>query len=71
MDMYGGNPPDFHLKGMLGTYRATEHLHDIWNYYYRAIGTFGIAAHALGKVEIGNAAVAYEAKFQSQSGRTS
>jgi hypothetical protein len=35
MDMYGGNPPHFHLNGMLGTPRIAEHMQDLWNYFYR------------------------------------
>ena len=36
MDMYGGNPPRFHTKGMLGTPRMEEHADDLWNYMYRS-----------------------------------
>lgn len=36
MDMYGGNPPHFHTKGMLGTPRIGEHAKDLWNYVYRS-----------------------------------
>lgn len=49
MDMYGGNPPVFHLHGMLGTPRHVEHRADLWNYFYRAIITFGFAAKAFGE----------------------
>lgn len=34
MDMYGGNPPKFHVEGMLGTGRHNEYRHDLWNYFY-------------------------------------
>jgi hypothetical protein len=34
MDMYGGNPPRFHVTGMLGTPRIDEHADDIWNYFF-------------------------------------
>ena len=54
MDMYGGEPPRFHLRGMLGTSRATEHLYDIWNYFYRGIGTFAIASYALDEKKLGD-----------------
>jgi len=47
MDMYGGNPPRFHAKGMLGTPREAEHRRDIANYYYRSTSAFTIAARAL------------------------
>jgi len=48
MDMYGGSTPRFHVRGMLGTPRHIEHSADLWNYFYRAICTFGIAAKAFG-----------------------
>jgi hypothetical protein len=48
MDMYGGNPPAFHMHGMLGTPRHVEHRADLWNYFYRAIIAFGFAAKAFG-----------------------
>ena len=48
MDMYGGNPPRFHVQGMLGTDRHHEHSADLWNYFYRGILAFGFAAKAFG-----------------------
>ena len=52
MDMYGGNPPVFHMRGMLGTPRHAEHRADLWNYFYRAIIAFGFAAKAFGDDEL-------------------
>lgn len=48
MDMYGGNPPRFFMRGMLGTEREQEFDWDIWNYFYRGILTFAIVAKAFG-----------------------
>lgn len=48
MDMYDGNPPVFHMHGMLGTLRHVEHRADLWNYFYRAIIVFAFAAKAFG-----------------------
>ncbi len=48
MDMYGGNPPRFHVRGMLGTERQQEHRDDLWNYFYRSILAFSFAAKAFG-----------------------
>jgi hypothetical protein len=48
MDMYGGNPPHFHVNGLLGTERHEEYRDDLWNYFYRSIIAFGIAAKAFG-----------------------
>jgi hypothetical protein len=48
MDMYGGSPPTFHMRGMRGTQRHSEHRDDLWNYFYRSIGAFAFAAKAFG-----------------------
>ena len=48
MDMYGGNPPMFHMRGMLGTIRHDEHREDIWNYFYRGVIAFAVTAKAFG-----------------------
>ena len=48
MDMYGGNPPHFHTKGMLGTPRMEEHADDLWNYMYRSFLSHIAVAKALG-----------------------
>lgn len=39
MEMYGGNPPHFHMKGMLGTPRIVEWEDQLVTYVYRAIMT--------------------------------
>lgn len=48
MDMYGGNPLRFHLRGMKGTPRQDEHREDLWNYFYRSIIAFALVAKAFG-----------------------
>jgi len=48
MDMYSGNPPRFHVNGLLGTERHAEYREDLWNYFYRSILAFGFAAKAFG-----------------------
>jgi hypothetical protein len=48
MDLYGGNPPRFHMKGMLGTPRHEDHTEDLLNYYHRGIISFAFAAKAFG-----------------------
>jgi hypothetical protein len=48
MDMYGGNPPRFHVHGLLSTERHAEYREDLWNYFYRSILAFGFAAKAFG-----------------------
>lgn len=48
MDMYGGEPPHFHTKGMLGTPLVKEHADDLWNYVYRSFVSHLVVAKALG-----------------------
>ncbi len=52
MDMYGGNPPRFHMRGMRGTARHAEHKADLWNYFYRGIVAFALAAKSFGDDEL-------------------
>lgn len=52
MDMYGGNPPRFHMRGMHGTERHAEHKADLWNYFYRGIVAFAVSAKAFGDEEL-------------------
>lgn len=49
MDMYGGKPPRFHMRGMKGTKRHDEHRGDLTNYFYRGISAFALVAKAFGE----------------------
>jgi hypothetical protein len=51
MNMYGGNPPHFHTKGLLGTPRIDEHTWELWNYMYRTFLSHQLVAKALGAEE--------------------
>ena len=49
MDMVGGgNPPRFHLHGMLGTPRIEENTAGAWNYFLRGLLSLAMAAKAFG-----------------------
>jgi len=48
MDMYGGNPGRFHVRGMLGTPHVAAYRRDFWNYVYRGTHAFAFAAMAFG-----------------------
>ena len=37
MELYGGDPPHFHISGMLNTPRVTEFEEYAWNYFYRGL----------------------------------
>ena len=47
MDMYGGNPPRFHMSGMKDTLLRAEHQKDLWNCFYRGTVALALAARAL------------------------
>ncbi len=68
MDMYGGNPPRFHISGMLGTPKIKEHREDLWNYYYRGILSFILVAKAFGNEKLVRSLFKYRDEFESQSG---
>ena len=55
MDMYLGDPPQFQMRGMLGTEREPGFQRDIYNYFYRAITAAAFGAYALKRVSTGNA----------------
>jgi len=44
MEMYGGNPPKFHISGMLNTPKIIEHRKDLRNYFFRGILSFILVA---------------------------
>ena len=48
MDMYGGNPPHFHLNGMLGTPRIDSCANDAENYVCRGLIATVVVAKAFG-----------------------
>jgi len=69
MDMYGGDPPQFHVSGMLGTWRMPEFEYDIWNYFERAFAAFAFVAMAFGDQELANRILSQQQTFHIQTGR--
>lgn len=69
MEMYGGNPPRFHVAGMRETPRFADHRNDIWNYFYRGICAFGFAAKAFGVEALSLEIQGYLDAFARRSGR--
>ena len=69
MDMYGGNPPRFHVRGMRGTERHLEDSADLWNYFYRGILAFGIAAKAFGDEELFSSIRNFADEFARATGK--
>lgn len=64
MDIYGGEPPHFHITGMLGTPRLQEHADDLWNYMYRAFLSHILVAKAFGEERHVATLIQYKRKFE-------
>lgn len=71
MEMYGGDPPRFHVSGMRDTLLFLDHQHDLWNYFYRGIWAFELAAKAFGDEPLFASIQQYRNEFARQSGRES
>lgn len=69
MEMFGGNPPKFHVSGMAGTPRFAEHHDALWNYFYRGICAFGFAAKAFGDDALFSSIQHYCDEFAKLSGK--
>lgn len=68
MDMYGGDPPRFHLGGMVGTPRVEGAELDLWNYVFRGLLAFAFAAAAFGRDELFEKLRERIADFERRSG---
>ncbi|HEY2927888.1 hypothetical protein [Piscinibacter sp.] len=68
MDLCHGDPPRFHLQGMLGTPRIREHADDSWNYLYRGFCSVIVVAKAFGDAELLNALAPDLQEFQKMMG---
>lgn len=71
MEMYGGNPPKFHVSGMPGIPLFADHRDDLWNYFYRAICAFGFAAKAFGDDDLFSRIQHYRDEFAKRAGEVS
>ena len=69
MDMYGGTPPRFHVRGMLGTPRMREFEHDIWNYFERIFAAFAFVAIAFQDQELTERILAEQQDFHNRTRR--
>jgi len=69
MEMYGGNPPKFHVAGMAGTPLFADHRDDLWNYFYRGICAFGFAAKAFGDDALFSKIQCYRDEFATRTGK--
>lgn len=69
LDMYGGNPPHFHIGGMRNAPLFDDHAYDIWNYFYRGILLAEVVAKALGSADLAQQLQEYGFKFEKASER--
>ena len=69
MDMYGGNPPHFHTKGLLGTPRMQEYADDLWNYMYRTFLSHIVVAKVLGSEKHVEILTKYKLMFEKNAGQ--
>jgi hypothetical protein len=70
MDMYGGNPPRFHVAGMLNTPRIKESTADLWNYFYRGLISTMIVALSFKENELLKKLYSFRDYFEKKSGKT-
>ena len=70
MDMYGGNPPHYHITGMLGTPRIAEFTRITWDYFYRGLLYVMLVAHSFGQDELLKKLFAVRDYFEKQSGQS-
>jgi hypothetical protein len=70
MEMYGGNPPQFHVAGLRGSPLYPDHQDDLWNYFYRGICAFGFAAKAFGDEGLFGSIRKFRDEFALKSGKT-
>lgn len=68
MDMCGGPHMRFHLRGLNGTPRIPEHVHDLWNYVYRGLLSASTVALAFGDAIAVTQLRAATTKFEEASG---
>lgn len=69
MDLYGGDPPHFYTKGMLGTPRVEMGLEDLWNYMYRTFLSHIMVAKILGAEKHAEFLMEKKAKYEENAGK--
>jgi hypothetical protein len=70
MDMYGGAPLQFLVRGMLGTVRMSELREDLWNYFYRGIIAFGFVAKVFGDDALFESTRSFLDEFEKESDKS-
>jgi hypothetical protein len=68
MEMYGGNPPHFHVDGMRGTPRIATFEQDTENYVYRGVMAATVVAKAFGDKPLVDAMYQFLERYESANG---
>ncbi len=68
MELYGGNPPRFHVHGMLGTPRVMEYREDLKNYVYRSLINLMLVALSFHMKEMVEELYKYRNEFEKNIG---
>lgn len=71
MDMYGGNPPHFHVEGMPGTRHIEAFEQDMENYIYRGVMAAVAVAKAFGNKSLVEALYEFLAQYEIANGHGS
>ncbi|MFT6735612.1 MAG: hypothetical protein ACJAS9_003823 [Polaribacter sp.] len=70
IEMVGGNPLRYFLRGMAGTKRQQEFAYNYWDYAYRGILAVMITSKALGFGELYEQCLKFRKDFEKQTGDT-
>jgi len=70
MDMYGGDPPHFHLTGMLGTPRIESWTRHSENYFYRGLMATIAVVKAFGDRHLAEELYTFLAAYELANGHT-
>ena len=64
LELFGGEPPHFHMGGMLGTEQESGHRRYFWDYVYRSICVFAMVTRAFGDSVAGDKIMDYLDRFE-------
>jgi len=70
LDMYGGDPPRYHLEGLRGTPRETAAHRYCWSYFYRSFLSVVEIANAFGEHDLVKQLYQFRDQFEKQWDRT-
>lgn len=68
MELYYGNPPEFHLTNALQSPLYEDHVEDMLNYFYRGILAFAFTSKAFGNEKLFTDIFEYSKEFARKSG---